>query len=601
MGSRIPEEVVEQVRLKNDIVDTIGEYVQLKKQGRNYFGLCPFHGEKSPSFSVSPDKQIYHCFGCGAGGNVFNFLMKMEGVSFTESVVRLAEKSSIELPDEINVSTEQGTGSKHQFLYDIHEELAKLYHYILVNTEEGQIALDYLEQRGTTKEAIEHFQIGYAPDSWEMAVNFLRNKGYTVDQLEQAGVVVKSERDGKLFDRFRNRLMIPLSDIHGRTIAFSGRAMDDQNPKYLNTPETSIFIKGEQLYHFHEARKTVRSENDILIMEGYFDVISAWQSGIHNCVATMGTSLTPIHIKMIGRMVQNVSLCFDGDAPGREATKKAAEVFTQANFQVSIIDLPNALDPDEFIRSFPQSEITKKIRDLRKTYTSFMLDYLKSERNLSNDSERVEYIHLAIKEIAKLQSSIEIEHHIKKIADDFQISIESLKKELGQYNQNLTRRENFQQRAEKKNVIVTAPNKKFTNFEQAQRRLLAYMLRDEEVFYRAHKELGEMFPIEAYSEIMIHLLAFYGEGNEPNVSKFLEFLPDETLRSLVTELTYIQLSPNVSTEEIKDYISLIRKYPLEKEKKDKELLLKKAVEEGNIEEAQNLFNVIGELRKLLKN
>jgi DNA primase len=292
MGNRIPDELIEKIQRTSDIVDVISEYVQLKKQGRNYFGLCPFHGEKSPSFSVSADKQIFHCFGCGAGGNVFSFLMQHEGYTFIEAAQHLADKENIELPTLAPSEKTTSVSKDTEKMIAAHELLKKFYHHLLVNTKEGQHAFDYLLNRGFTKEVIDEFEIGYALDSWDFIAKFLVKRGYDASLMEEAGLLVKKNNSDDYFDRFRNRIMFPIMDHQGMTIAFSGRVLGDEKPKYLNSPETKIFNKSKLLYNFHRARVHIRKNQQVILFEGFSDVISSTRSGVEQAIATMGTSLT---------------------------------------------------------------------------------------------------------------------------------------------------------------------------------------------------------------------------------------------------------------------------------------------------------------------
>lgn len=285
MGNRIPEEVVEQIRTSSDIVEVIGEYVQLRKQGRNYFGLCPFHGENSPSFSVSSDKQIFHCFGCGEGGNVFSFLMKMEGLAFTEAVQKLGERNGIAVAEYTSGQGQQEDISDDTvIMQQAHELLKKYYHHLLVNTEEGNEALSYLLNRGITKEMIEKFEIGYASPAWDAATKILQKRGLSLSSMEQAGLLIRSEKDGSHYDRFRGRVMFPIYTLQGKVIAFSGRALGDDTPKYLNSPETPIFHKSKLLYNFHQARPFIRKRGQVVLFEGYADVLAAVKSGVEEAL-----------------------------------------------------------------------------------------------------------------------------------------------------------------------------------------------------------------------------------------------------------------------------------------------------------------------------
>ena len=327
MRRRIPEETVERVRQHFDIVDVIGEHVRLKKSGRSYMGNCPFHNEKSPSFSVSQDKQLYHCFGCGASGNLFSFIMEKEGISFSEAVEQLANRANIPLPVEEMEDVESPEYKRRKEMLRAHDLAAKYYHHILMNTEVGLPGMRYLQSRGLSRTTIETFQIGFAPNAWDVLRKFLVEKrGFAEDLLAEAGLLSESaNQKGKYYDKFRNRVMFPIHDGQGQVIGFGGRVMaKDEKPKYLNSPETPLFHKGRHLYNLHRARGPMRKEGRVLLLEGYMDVIAAHQSGVENVVAVLGTAMTPDHMRLLQRNVQEIVMMFDGDAAGRQGEPHGA-------------------------------------------------------------------------------------------------------------------------------------------------------------------------------------------------------------------------------------------------------------------------------------
>ncbi len=386
MAELIAEEKINQIRQSVDIVDVIGEYIQLKKQGRNYFGLCPFHGENSPSFSVSPDKQIFHCFGCGAGGNVFSFLMEKDGLTFVEAAAKLAAKAKIDLDIQTNTQA-KSVPKEFQQMLEAHDLLRKFYHHLLVNTKDGQDALEYLLGRGFTKESIEKFQIGYSLPSWDYTVKLLTKKGFSMELLEQSGLIVKRERDGATFDRFRNRIMFPILDRNGNTIAFSGRSLGGEDPKYLNSPETAIFNKSKTLYNYHLARSQIRKHQHAVLFEGFADVIAADRSGVVNGVATMGTSLTDDHIDMLRRNSQTVTICYDSDNAGIEAAFRAGTMLANAGSNVLVSLMPDGLDPDDYIKKYGEEKFSKDVIGASITFMAFKLLYFRRGKNLQHEGE----------------------------------------------------------------------------------------------------------------------------------------------------------------------------------------------------------------------
>ena len=350
-GGPIPEEVIERVREHYDIVDVVGRYVQLKKSGRNYFGLCPFHSEKTPSFSVSPEKQIYYCFGCGEGGNVIKFIMEMEQLTFVEAVRRLAEEAAIPLPQVGTISDPEDGPRKR--MREALEWACRLYHHILLNTDQGRDAFRYLQERGVSMETIKEFRLGYAPSSGDILLRFLKRKGFSEKLQEEAGLISSSDSatlPRRFFDRFRGRVMFPIHDSQGRVIAFGGRMLGEGHPKYLNSPETPLFHKGRQLFNFHRARRAIRRERQAILFEGYMDVIAAWQAGIQTGVASLGTSLSDDQARMIRLNAEHVTICYDADDAGQAAADRGLEVLKERGCLVKVAQMPPGMDPDDFLR-----------------------------------------------------------------------------------------------------------------------------------------------------------------------------------------------------------------------------------------------------------
>ena len=344
---RIPEELIERVREATDIVEIVAEHVQLHKRGRNYFGLCPFHGEKTPSFSVNPELQIYRCFGCGAGGNVFKFLQEVDHTSFLEAVSLLAQRHRIALP---RAQDAAGQDDVSDLLYRANEEARDFYHQVL-RQNQGRAALAYLRSRGLTDETIARFGLGYAPPAWDALLNAAGGKGLKAAVLEKAGLALPRQSGSGYYDRFRDRATFPIANLSGRTIGFGARALKaDQEPKYLNSPETPIYRKSAVLYGLHHGREAIRARKCALIVEGYMDLLSLVQCGIGNVVASSGTALTEEHCRLLARYAPQVVLVFDGDAAGSAASLRAIEVLLGAGLDARVVSLPGGHDPDSFVR-----------------------------------------------------------------------------------------------------------------------------------------------------------------------------------------------------------------------------------------------------------
>ncbi|WP_416827254.1 DNA primase [Ectobacillus polymachus] len=538
MGNRIPEEVVERIRQSVDIVEVIGDYVQLKKQGRNYFGLCPFHGENTPSFSVSSDKQIFHCFGCGEGGNALSFIMKIENISFAEAVMRLGNRAGISMNE--YVSEPEETTDHHSDMIKAHELLKKYYHHLLMNTPDAKPALEYLLNRGISKEMISKFEIGYASVAWDHATRVLQKRGFALEQMVQAGLVMKSDKDGSYFDRFRNRIIFPIQSLQGKTIAFSGRTLGDDSPKYMNSPETPIFHKSSTLYHFHQARAMMRKRQRVLLMEGYADVIAAVNSGLDEAVATMGTALTEEQARILRRNVESVVLCYDGDKAGQAATIKAGHVLLNAGCQVRVVLIPDQLDPDEFVRKQGTDSFQKLVQQCI-PFIDFKLHSLRSGRNLQDPEEQGEYVQAVVKELARLTTFVQAQPYLQTLTKEFPYEMEDLRSELRKYHRQPSR--NVQ---EQKQSVGLKP--KLAGYERSERELLYHALQSVEVAENLQSYL-QYFHSEEHKGILYEVYAYYEKGNEPNISKFMDWLSQDDLKKIVADISAdIFINPTYSRE-----------------------------------------------------
>ncbi|WP_453994920.1 DNA primase [Bacillus nitroreducens] len=576
MGYRIPEETIEKIRSSVDIVDVISEYVQLKKQGRNYFGLCPFHGENTPSFSVSPDKQIFHCFGCGAGGNVFSFLMDLEGYSFSEAAANLANKVNIDLSDfkQTVVRTDKNTDAEK--MQEAHELLKKFYHHLLLNTKEGEHALDYLTNRGFTKEVIEKFEIGYALDSWDFATKFLQKRGFGLELMERAGLLVKKEDTGTFFDRFRNRIMFPIWDHQGKTIAFSGRVLEKgQEPKYLNSPESIIFNKSKTLYNFHQARLSIRKNQQVVLFEGFADVIAADTADLPNSIGTMGTSLTDEHVKMIRRNVESVIICYDSDNAGLDAALRASSMLANAGCYVRVATMPNGMDPDDYIKKYGAEKFKNDVIGASLTLMAFKMQYLRRGKNLQDEGDRIRYIEEVIKEISSLEKAVERDHYLRQLSSEFSISLDALKQQqLQYYKTERKKRDNFSGNRNNTKAKPTVKKHLLKAYHNAERYLIAYMLRDREIAEKVQDELQADFNIEEHRAILTYLYAFYEEGYEPDISTFLTRIHDENLKRIVTDIAMMSIEDEVTDSVLSDYMKQVlnhKKMSMIKEKESEQL------------------------------
>ncbi|WP_099352238.1 DNA primase [Fredinandcohnia onubensis] len=601
MGYRIPEETIEKIRISVDIVDVVSEYVQLKKQGRNYFGLCPFHGENTPSFSVSPDKQIFHCFGCGAGGNVFSFLMDLEGYSFSEAAINLANKVNIDLSDYEQPTAVSDKNNETSKMQEAHELLKKFYHHLLLNTKEGQPALDYLTNRGFTREIIDKFEIGYALDSWDFATKFLQKRGFRPELMERAGLLVKKEDTGTFFDRFRNRIMFPIWDHQGKTIAFSGRVLDKgQEPKYLNSPETIIFNKSKTLYNFHQARLAIRKHQQVVLFEGFADVIAADTADVPNSIGTMGTSLTDEHVKIIRRNVESVVICYDSDNAGLDAALRASTMLGEAGCYVRVATMPNGMDPDDYIRKYGAEKFKNDVIGASLTLMAFKMQYLRKGKNLQDEGDRIRYIEDVIKEISSLEKAVERDHYLRQLSSEFSISLDALKtQQLQYYKSERKKRDNFSSNRNNTKAKPTVSKHLLKAYHNAERYLIAYMLRSRDIAEKIQDQLQAEFNIEEHRAIVTYLYAFYEEGFEPDISTLLTRVHDESLKRIVTDIAMMSIEEEVSESVLSDYVKQVlnhKKLSMIKEKESEQL---EAERSKDYLKAATIANEIIQMKKAL--
>ncbi|CAK6476002.1 DNA primase [Peribacillus frigoritolerans] len=601
INGRIEDEKINQIREAVDIVDLIGEYVQLKKQGRNYFGLCPFHGENSPSFSVSTEKQIFHCFGCGAGGNIFTFLMDIEGYSFVESAKVLAEKGNVPLEVEINKDSKRSNmPAGAQQMIEAHDLLRKFYHHLLVNTKEGQDALEYLLKRGFTEETIEKFQIGYSLDSWDFVSKFLLKRGFPAEYMEQAGLIIFREKDESYFDRFRNRVMFPIMDHQGNTIAFSGRAMGDDEPKYLNSPETPIFNKSKTLYNFHHARPHIRKKEQAVIFEGFADCISAVGAGVENAVATMGTALTDQHIQLLKRNTDQILICYDSDSAGLNAANRAVNMLQDHEFSVKVALMPDNLDPDDYIKEFGEKSFVSEVIGASLTYMAFKMHYLRRGKNVNNEGDRIQYIEEVLKEISRLPNAVERDHYLRQLSSEFSLSLDALEQQQRQVFFTERKKGTLPQPAAQKKMALQYEHKLKPAHHNAEMKLIAHMLKSRDMTFKIQQLLGQtVFHVDEHQAIITYLYAFYEDGHEPDTSFFLTYLPDPNLRRIVSEIEMMSVNEEVTDKELTDCINQVLKYEKLLKIKEKQVEEKDAVRRSDYVTAAQIAMEIIKLRKML--
>lgn len=424
-----PEEVIEEIRTENDIVEVVSEYVTLKKKGNSYFGLCPFHNEKTASFSVSMEKQMYYCFGCGAGGNVITFVMEKENYNFIETIKLLARKRNITLPEAEYSQAVKKQMRRKQMLLDIHKEAGRYFYYNLQHdkTEEAKEAKEYLDKRQLGQEVQKKFGLGYAKGKHYDLYNYLKSKNYSKELILDSGLVIKSKHGEGCYDRFSDRLMFPIFDVHGKVIAFGGRVLDQSHPKYLNSPETSLFEKNLNLYGLNYAR--VARKKELFIVEGYMDVIVMYQAGIQNVVATLGTAFTIGHAKLIKRYVDEVILLYDSDDAGIRATIRAIPILEAAKIKVRVLHLPDKQDPDDYILAYGVDAL-RELANNAVGAVMFQIKIIKNNYNIENIEQKIRFIEDTSSLIAELSNAVEQEIYTQQVASQYNIDPDALKTEI---------------------------------------------------------------------------------------------------------------------------------------------------------------------------
>ncbi|MDF2650033.1 MAG: dnaG [Paenibacillus sp.] len=609
---RIPEEVIEAVLKRHDIVDVIGRHVHLSKQGHYMKGLCPFHSEKSPSFTVTPEKQIYRCFGCNVGGNLIRFVMEIEGLSFAEAIGKLAEEADIPITWEEATEEQNEQQQEKATLLKAYDFTSKLYHYILGNTEQGKMAKGYLASRGISDKLIDTFQIGYAPAMWDTLVQQLDKREFDLALMEKGGLISAKHEGNGYVDKFRERIMFPICDSTGKVIAFGGRSMGDAQPKYLNSPESILFNKSRTMYNLHLARPNMRKLQQAVLFEGYVDVIKAWEAGISNGVATMGTALTKEHAALLNRNADQIVVCYDGDNAGQSAAFKSIPILEETGSRVTVAMLPDGKDPDDYVRNYGFDRFVREIIEPAVPSMKYKLLYIRKNFKLHEDGDRLRYLQSAVKLISHLQSPMEREHYLKQLASEFpESSYEAMKLDLHEI---LLQSEKNRPEGDNKPILwnnvmnngrtVERTLKKSPSllpaYHNAERLILAVMMHDREVCSQVEAQLGDQFNVEAHAVLAAYLYAYYAQNAEPDASRYIAMLQDEQLESLASSIVMMGAGHGINEQVIDDYIRQIRKVPMQEEVERKKEERVRAERAGDHLRAAQIAIEIIALEKRLK-
>jgi len=553
---RFSSDLLEEIRNRCDIVDIISEYVHLKPAGKGFKGLCPFHGEKTPSFMVSAEKQLFHCFGCGEGGNVFNFLMKYEKISFFEAVKMLAQKSGVPLP--VDEEKEDILHKKKERLYKLNDLVANYYRECLFRTNQGKKIINYLKKRGINDTSVERYRLGYAPPGWDVLTNFLKKKGYTYEELIRAGLIKKSKIEGKYIDYFRDRIIFPIFNLSGKVIGFGGRVLDDSLPKYINSPETLVYNKGSNLYSLNFAKEDTRKKNYIIIVEGYTDVLITQQYEFDNVAASLGTALTNKQIDLIKRFTDAVLIAYDADSAGNMATLRSLDLLVKAGLEVKVIDLPQGYDPADFLIKKGRRAFQNLI-DRSLSLIDYRLKLLYSKYSIENIEGKVKIVKEILPTLSVIGNEVELRAQTKKISEELKLSEEAILIELKRYKRG--------SRDSSQNFIKL--NSESGNIK-AEKILIGCMLENEKIARDILKRLkAEDFSVPLHRQIVAAIEKNLKDAKMIDSQKVIDCLNNDEAAKLISK---ILMEETVTFDEkiISGYVDTINNFKLVQERKNLE-------------------------------
>lgn len=557
-----PEELVEEIRQRNDIVGVISSYVKLKKQGANYLGLCPFHSEKTPSFSVSGTKQMYYCFGCGAGGNVVTFLMEYENFSFLEAVKFLADRAGVSLPEEKYSEEARKQADLKGLLLEMNKKAAKYFYYQL-KTERGKLALQYLKNRELSEETITRFGLGYSNLYRDDLYQYLKQEGYSDELIGQSGLVTMEERG--VHDKFWNRVMFPIMDVNNKVIGFGGRVMGEGMPKYLNSPETKIFDKSRNLYGLNLARTS--RKRYFLLCEGYMDVIALHQAGFSNAIASLGTAFTGLQANLLKRYADEVYLTYDSDPAGIKAALRAIPILREAGVVAKVINMEPYKDPDEFIKAKGAEEFKKRIESAAGSFY-FEISILEKNYDLKDPEQKTKFYHEIAKKLLMFTEELERNNYIEAIARKYAVSFEDLRRLVNKYGAQIVpegvdryqRREDYGQKNAKAEDGIL----------KSQKIMLTWLIEDTALFDKIEGILTPMdFKEELYHQVAKLLFSQYEQDRAVNPAKIINFFEDKEAQKKAAALFSSTLTEEMNSKEkeraLNETVHKIKKYSLDEE------------------------------------
>jgi DNA primase len=608
VADHIPQDIIEEIRRRNDIVEVIGEYLPLKGSGGNYKALCPFHSEKTPSFTVTRPKQIFHCFGCGVGGSLFHFIMQYEHMSFPEAVTYLAKRAGVTLPKNRLSATSSPLESHKEQLYGMNELAAKYFHQLLLNSPQGEKARRYLQTRGIDQHSIERFHLGYAPGGWDGLVRHGTERGFPPKMLAEVGLV-KARDDGRgFYDRFRDRLTFPIYNVMGRVVALGGRLLENlpEAPKYLNSPETAIYKKGTLLYGLHLAKQAIRAEGRVLIVEGYLDLISLFQSGIEHVVATLGTALTRSHVQLLKAYAKEAVLVFDGDTAGRSAALRGKDYFLQGHVRyflpsahvsslkgalegdlhAKVVLLPPGHDPDTFVQAEGRDALLAKVREAQ-PFIEFLLDAEADGHDLASVQGKLAYVRKLLPLIVNLSNQVERTEYLSELVKRTGVAPAALAAELHKL---------------KPGAPAAEPTVEAHYFPRLgpERLLVQLLLLHRDLIPYAQAQLPSDRVQEPNLRVILQTLYTLAQDTGAiEVAALLERLPDDQQRDLVARLVLEPLGDEGVQQQIGDCLAVIHRRDIEVQLKSLKEEMHAAERQGDMVQLAHLQRRFAELRRTL--
>lgn len=581
MAGYFPEDLIEEIRSSNDIVEVVSEYVNpLVKKGKYHFGRCPFHNEKTASFTVDSAKQIFHCFGCGKGGNVFNFIMAVENMDFPETLKLLAERAKITLPDTDGSSIDDSKSKLKKELLNINVEAAKFFHTRLISGNNREPA-EYFKKRRIDRQTLIKFGLGYSGEKYDELFTYLLSMGYDKSVVLQSGLVIAKE-NGKVYDRFRGRVMFPIFDVRGNVIAFGGRVMDSSQPKYMNSPETEVYSKGKHLYALNFAKNTCAKQ--LILVEGYMDVIALHQSGITNAVAPLGTALTENQGRLLKKYTEEIIISFDSDTAGQAATGRSLDILNDIGCNISVLNIPTGKDPDEFIKSHGVEEF-KKLINKSKGLLDFKFDQLDKSIDISTSTGKINYIEKAEDILDKIDNNVERELFVKKIAKKLDVSEQSIYSDLAKKHQVLEKQVVRQTKTVKnRSSNIKTPDNQQDKLVEMELMLLATICLENNVYLQLKEEIiPEIFSIQEIRGAAVFAIDRINSKIGINAAEIMNKMP-EALNNKFVSIVQTKISFEDNKKAILDILKGIKLNKLEARKIEiNESLSRSELNEGDVE------------------